>query len=202
MKKLSIENPFFEWMSNIADLVMLNLVWIITCIPIFTIGAAQTALYRIMMRRARGECSYPIREYLTALKEDFVKSTKIWMILLTTGAVLIFDLMYMGQIWTMWGIAIGVLIFIWMILAGYVFPLTARFDNTCKNTWKNAAYMAVRFFPYTIMVVLMNSIPIVCILVGGAITQATLPIYLVFGFSLTVRINTILFQKMFSQYIE
>ena len=81
----------FEFMSNLADMVMLNIVWGIACIPIVTIGAARTALYRIMLRRARGESNYPVREYLVAFKEDFGKSTKIWLVLLISGAILVFD---------------------------------------------------------------------------------------------------------------
>lgn len=201
MKKLNVDNPFFEFMSNLADMVMLNIVWVITCIPIFTIGAAQTALYRIMLRRARGESNYPVREYLVAFKEDFGKSTKIWLVLLISGAILIFDLMYMGQKWTPWGIAVGVLLCIWMILASYLFPITAQFENSCKNTWKNAGYMAVRHFPYTIGIVILNVIPIFCFLAGGAIMQVTLPIYMVIGFSLTARINAMMFRTIFVRYM-
>ncbi len=201
MKKLNIDNPFFEFMSNLADLVMLNIIWVITCIPIVTIGAAQTALYRIMLRRARGESNYPVREYLAAFKEDFVKSTKIWLVLLVSGGILGFDLMYMGRKWSPLGIAVGVLLCIWMILASYLFPLTAQFDNTCKNTFKNAGYMAVRHFPYTIGIIIINMIPILCLLAGGAILQVTLPIYMVIGFSLTTRINAMMFQKIFVSYM-
>lgn len=201
MKKLNIENPFFEFMNHLADLVLLNIVWLFTCIPIVTIGAAKSALYRIMLRRARGESNYPVREYLEAFKEDFWKSTKIWLLLLISGGLLIFDLMYLGGSWNRLGILVGVLLCIWMILESYLFPLTAQFENNLTNTWKNAAYMAVRHFPYTIIIVILNGIPVFCFLAGGAILQVTLPIYLVIGFSLTAGINTRMFRTIFERYM-
>ncbi len=201
MKKLNIENPFFEFMNHLADLAMLNVIWLITCLPIVTIGAAKTALYRITLRRARGESNYPVLEYLEAFKEDFGKSTKIWLVLLISGGLLCFDLMYMGGSWSPLGILVGVLLCIWMILESYLFPLTAQFENSLKNTWENAGYMAVKHFPYTIVIVILNGIPLFCFLAGGAILKITLPIYLVIGFSLTAGINTRMFRTIFERYM-
>ena len=201
MKKLSIDNPFFDFMSNLADLVLLNIVWLITCIPIVTFGAASTAFYRIMLRRARGTCNYAVKEYFAAFKEDFGKSTKVWLGFLVIGGILVFDLMYMGQTWSVWGIAIGVLLFVWFIVVSYVFPVMAQFENTVTNTLKNACYMAVRHFPYTIGIVVLNFIPVFCFLAGGAIELVTMPVYLVIGFSLTARINAVMFGNIFRRYM-
>ena len=201
MKKLNIENPFFEFMNGLADLVVLNIIWILSCLPFVTIGPAKTALYRVMLRRARGESNYPVREYLEAFKEDFGKSCKIWLVLLISGGLLVFDLMYMGRSYTPLGILVGVLLFVWMILESYLFPLTAQFENNLANTWKNAAYMAVRHFPYTVIVVILNGLPLFCFLAGGAILQVTLPIYLVIGFSLTAGINARIFRTIFARYM-
>ena len=201
MKKLSIDNPFFDFMSNVADLVLLNIVWILTCIPLITIGASQTSIYRIMLRRVRKTCVYPVKEYLAVWKEEFRKSTKLWIGMLVVVALLVFDLMYMGRTWNAWGIAIGVLLFLWMILFSYVFPLMAQFDNTIKNTMKNACYMAVSHLPYTILILVLNLIPIFCVLAGGAIMQVTLPIYLAAGFALTARINAVIFKTIFEKYM-
>lgn len=201
MKKLSIDNPFFDFMSNVADLVLLNIIWILTCIPLFTIGVSQTSIYRIMLRRARKTCVYPVKEYLAVWKEEFRKSTKLWIGMLVVVALLVFDLMYMGKKWNVWGIAIGVLLFLWMILFSYVFPLMAQFDNTIKNTMKNASYMAVRHLPFTILILVLNLIPVFCVLAGGAIMQVTLPIYLAAGFALTARINAVIFKTIFEKYM-
>lgn len=73
MKKLNIENPFFEFMNHLADLVLLNIVWLLTVIPIVTIGAAKSALYRIMLRRARGRVITRFGNTLRPLKKILEK---------------------------------------------------------------------------------------------------------------------------------
>ena len=43
--KLSPDNKFFSAVSKIGDFIVLNLLFIITCIPVITIGASCCALY-------------------------------------------------------------------------------------------------------------------------------------------------------------
>ena len=41
----NIDNKFFRALNKLVDMVILSFCWIISCIPVFTIGAASTALY-------------------------------------------------------------------------------------------------------------------------------------------------------------
>ena len=40
-----MDNPFWRFMSLVADLIILNLLFVLCSIPIITIGASTTALY-------------------------------------------------------------------------------------------------------------------------------------------------------------
>lgn len=200
MSKLNTENKLFEVMGNLGDMIILNLLFVICCIPIVTIGAAQTAMYQVMMRRVRKESIYAAREFLQGFKNEFKKSIKLWIFFLITAIILIFDVLYIGKSWNVIGVGVGCLIFIWIILFSYVFPLEARFDNTSVNTLKNAMFMSVRHFPYTIAVIVLNSIPILAFVAGGAIEGLLTPIFLVVGFSLIARTNSIIFEKIFANY--
>lgn len=201
MKKLSIDNPFFNVMGNLGDMLMLNLAFLITCIPVFTIGAAQTALCRVMLRRVRKECRYPVKEYFGAFKEEWKQGTMSWLPLMIIGGILVFDVMYLGKEWSLWGVGTGVLLSVWCIFTSYVFPVQAQFANTTKNIWKNAAFMAVRHFPYTLVIVAANLIPVLCFLAGGAVMQLAAPVYITVGFALTARGNAALFGKIFKKYM-
>lgn len=200
MKKLNVENPFFEFMGNLGDLILLNLIHLLFCIPVFTIGAATSALYQVMLRRVRGESNYTIREYIKAFLSEWKKSTKLWIPLLFAGCILIFDILYIGRGWNVWGIAIGCMLFIWWMLVCYVFPVECRFENTWKNTMKNAFYMAIRHFPYTILIMLLNAVPVICFLAGARVMALTAPIFLVVGFALIARANAMLFGRIFEHY--
>ena len=201
MKKFGIDNPFFGFMSRLGDLLILNILFVATCIPVVTIGMSCAALYRVALRMARKESNYVAREYFQACREEWKKSTVIWILFLATGALLFFDVLVAGEMWSALNVAVGVLILIWAFLFTWAFPLQARFENPVRVTLKNAMYMSVRYLPFTLLMTVLNAVPAVCIVLGSAVTALAVPIYIVVGFSLTARINAVLLDRSFRNYV-
>lgn len=201
MKKFGIDNPFFGFMSRLGDLLILNILFVVTCIPVVTIGMSCAALYRVALRMARKESNYVAREYFQACREEWKKSTVIWILFLATGALLFFDVLVAGEMWSALNVAVGVLILIWAFLFTWAFPLQARFENPVRVTLKNAMYMSVRYLPFTLLMTVLNAVPAVCIVLGSAVTALAVPIYIVVGFSLTARINAVLLDRSFRNYV-
>ena len=76
MKKFfNYEGGVWKALGKIADLMVLNFIYIICCIPIFTMGAAKTAMYGVTKKMAKNEESYIIRNFFSQFKENFKKST-------------------------------------------------------------------------------------------------------------------------------
>jgi hypothetical protein len=44
------ENPVIAFLNKMADLILLNLIFLLCCIPVVTIGPAITALYAVSLR--------------------------------------------------------------------------------------------------------------------------------------------------------
>lgn len=200
MKKFGIDNPFFVFMGRVGDILILNILFVITSIPVVTIGMSLSAMYRVTLRMARKECNYVAKEYFRACREEWKKSTVIWLIMLMSGGVLVFDVTVGKDMWNALNAAVGALIFIWGMLFTYVFAVQARFENTVKNIFKNALYMAVRHFPFTVIMMVLNAIPAVCILFGSMTMALATPIYVAAGFTVTARINSIFLNRIFRKY--
>ncbi|MCF2570095.1 YesL family protein [Mediterraneibacter glycyrrhizinilyticus] len=200
MKKFGIDNPFFAFMGRVGDILILNILFVITSIPVVTIGMSLSAMYRVTLRMARKECNYVAKEYFRACREEWKKSTVIWLIMLMSGGVLVFDVTVGKDMWNALNAAVGALIFIWGMLFTYVFAVQARFENTVKNIFKNALYMAVRHFPFTVIMMVLNAIPAVCILFGSMTMALATPIYVAAGFTVTARINSIFLNRIFRKY--
>ena len=75
-------------LGNIADLVILNVLWIVCSIPIVTAGAAATAFYSVTLKLIKNEESYVTRSFFRAFRENFKQSTIVWLVLLAVAAVL------------------------------------------------------------------------------------------------------------------
>ena len=205
-KKLNIDNPFFEFMERVADVILLNALFIIGSLPIFTIGMTTTALYSVTFKLVRREEISVVPEFIKVCKKEWKQSTKIWCFLLFTGMILLIDILYVSQLnkagsWRMIGIVIGILASLWAIVYSYVFPVLAQFENTTKNTVKNAFVMAIRHFPYTFLILLLNIIPVICLILGAYFTGLIVPIYLFAGFATVAFINGMMLSHVFKIYI-
>ncbi|MBS6836961.1 MAG: YesL family protein [[Eubacterium] rectale] len=64
----NIDNKFFRALNKLVDMVILSFCWIISCIPVFTIGAASTALYDTSRRVIHHDEGYVWRGYWHAFK--------------------------------------------------------------------------------------------------------------------------------------
>lgn len=165
-----LDGPFLSGLNKFADLIIINIIYLICCIPIFTIGVATTALYYVMLKMAKNEECYVVKSYFKSFKDNFKQATGIWMLLLVTVLILYFDLKITNGEFAgtfafddnMKRILLVVLmlaLFLWAIVTAYVFPVLSKFDNTVKNTLRNAFFMGLRHLPWTFVILIINIIP-------------------------------------------
>ncbi len=164
MSFFSLDSKFSQIMSRVFDLMLLNIVFLIMCIPIVTIGANFTAMYYVTLKMIKNEETYIFRTYWKSFRQNFKQATAIWLIMLAILLVLILDLVLVinmsGSITYLRYVFMILLVFEAIVLS-YVFPVLSRFDNTVKNTIKNSILMAIRHLPWTIMILLVNISPMI-----------------------------------------
>ena len=147
---LNPESKFMLAMSRIGDLLLLNLMFLISCVPIFTIGAASTAMYTLCFRFDTDREQGLIKSYLIAFRDNFKQATVIWLILLLCGVTAcinayIFYVMS-GVIPFLYVLFLLLLVLV-IFIGSYAFPLLSQFDNTNKATLKNALIFSGLFPP-------------------------------------------------------
>lgn len=92
MKRIfAIDSPFVNFAEKIFDCICLSILWIIFSIPIFTIGASSTALYSTMYNCICKGNGGLLKNFVKAFKENFKRSTLIWLIALAIISLLIID---------------------------------------------------------------------------------------------------------------
>lgn len=206
-RAFNFEGPVFTFLSRLADLFWLNLLFIVCCIPVITIGAATTALYYVTLKMAKDEEGYITRSYFKSFKENFKQATVIWIGFLVVGMIMITDLRIVNGGYTaeiLSSPALGSVIMVAVFLMGivilmvgtYIFPILAQFDNTIKNTAKNAFLISIRHLPYTIAMLVITAIPVVLIWFFPALF-----ILVLIMFSATAYFNSKLFNKIFVLYM-
>lgn len=202
----SIDSPFFSFMSKVADIVLLNLLYIICCLPIFTVGAATSALYYQVMKMSRNEESYVFRGFFKAFRENFRKATPAWLILLVIGLLLFLDL-YLSPVFGNTAVINGFRIIcyiaaiFWMMAFAYAFPLFSKFENTVRNTLSNAILMGIRHLPLTFVILFLDLSPVLAVIFLTPYLGILLLLMLLCWFSGVAFLNGFLFHHIFSFYI-
>lgn len=153
----NMDNPFFSVLSKICDMLFISVVWTLLCIPVFTIGPANTALYYTIVKVIRRERGYLFREFFHSFRINFKSGAIIGVILTIIFALLAFDIsMVWGKVDAKGShnsIMLGVffaIAFLVLCFTIYVFPVLSRFDMTVKQLFKAALFMSMKHLPYTL----------------------------------------------------
>jgi len=197
MKIFDLDSPLMRILTKVADLMILNILTMLCCLPIFTAGAAFTALHYVCLKMVRNEDGYIARSYFKAFKENFKQATVIWLLLLLVIGILAGDyyiILKTEMEFPSWlKFVIGAVVTFVALGANFVFAAQAKFANTIKQTIKNALAMGVLQFPKAIVMTILYVVPYVALYVSY---QAT-PFVFLFGFSAPVFASAHLYNKFF-----
>ena len=151
----SLDGPVFRFISLIADLCILNIVWLITCIPIFTIGAATASMFTLTIEMVKGNSVKIVRDFFKGVKNNFKRGTIIWLLMLGTGLFLGLDYYMFGDMPGLMGTAVKYLItFIavyYSFILIYIFAILPTYKNTVKNAFRNSVLLPFLNLPYSLV---------------------------------------------------
>ena len=176
-----------RFLTAVCNLIFVNIIFIITCIPIFTIGASLCGFYKVLFEIINKEEIGVFHDYFKEFKRCFVKATLFWIPMLLVLSFFALELYWIlnGMPGTSgWMIVpivlVAVLIF---CIAIYYFPILAVFDNTAKETIRNAILLGIGNFPTTIMIFMIHLGVFIVLARGDGLAVAIGSLMLFFGFA-------------------
>lgn len=202
-----IDNKFFETLEKISNIVILNFLYILFSIPIITIGASTTATYFVAMKIVQNEEGYIFRTFIKSFKENFKISTIVWIMIMLVGGVLILDFhisnaISNSSISNIFKLILTMVSIIIIFNITYVFPIICKFDNSIKNTIINATLISIQNLPYTIIMSLLNLIPIISILFFSNYLGYIAFFYIIIGYAVVSCINSFFLNNILNKYIN
>ena len=96
MNLFHIDSPLIQKLAKLANLIFLNLLWLVFCIPVITAGAATTAMYQLVFEYINGTEDSVFLPFLRAFSRNFKRSTLIWVAILFIGAILAYDFLFLS----------------------------------------------------------------------------------------------------------
>lgn len=162
MKELfSLDSRWVQRFAMLTNLVVLNILWILCCIPVITAGAATSALYHTIFQYHTHMDDAIFRPFFQGFRSNFKQSTLLLLPLLAALILLVFEIFYLvarGQGTAVLFLLIVVTFFIIGMLV-HLFPLIARFNMTAGALIRTAFSLVILHFPSTLLVVALAFLP-------------------------------------------
>jgi len=195
-KNRSDENPIIALFSWFSEMIVLNFITIICCLPVFTIGAALTAAHFTALKIKRAEGSI-IKNYFKSFKENFLQSTALWLMYIAFIAVcyLTFITLSTGEgdfPLILQGCMLGVSVFVTFIYL-WVFPLQSKFVNSILKTLRLSLFMAFKHVLISIAMLIFTVLPFL-------VTLQLFTVFVLFGLAVPVYLCAICYNSIFAKY--
>lgn len=202
------ESQIMQILSRFCDIVILNLVFLLTCIPIFTIGAANTALYDVVFRMDTDREGKLLPTYFRSFQENFRQSTILWLALLLFGVATYLNMTrfsVLGEHSYLLGYGLFIVSILVLVLEvflfSYSFPLLSRFRNSTRQTAINALLLAIGNLPRTVVVAVINCFPWVLLIMNFYAFMQLGFIWLAMYFAAAAYFNSRVLKKIFDNLV-
>lgn len=203
--KFSPDSKFMIVCSRIVELTKINLLWLLCCIPVFTVGAATAAMnWCIYQFRADEPCG--ARVFFRAFRQHFGRATVLWLIILFFAVMLGLDYYIVAYMDFPGRMAVIGLIFFLLfglvLVSGIIFPLMVQFPGTIKEMVVNAVLLTLANLPKMLLVAAMNLLPVLLLLVLPQVFFLAGFVWLICGFSLMAWYDITVIEKIFAPFRE
>lgn len=207
MKLFDPDSPIMSFLARVADLVILNVLWLLCCLPVVTAGASTTAMYHVVRHLQEESISSVTRDFFRSFKSDFRQATPVYLLLLIPTAAVVMNAWILSAqssdvvpvyVRAIWMVSALMLTFV----VSFVYPVMAYFDDTVWKTLRTAAVLAVAKLPRTVLISAINLLPIIMLFVSLPFFLRSSIFWLLIGGSLTAYLNMLILRPVFKKIID
>ena len=191
----SMDKPLFRILSTLYDLIILNLLTILCCLPVLTTGASLTALHFVLIEIVRGEETYIVRSFFRSFRENLRQCTLIWSacLLLCAAGFWLVQSSRESPFRTVISGCVGLMAIALFLLSLYLFPFVAHFRNTIGQSVRISAALTSAYLFRTLG---MAAIHIVFAALLWGFIRWTIPLIVLFGLSLPAYFCALLYHPV------
>ena len=195
--------PGVSFFTKAADILILNFLCMICCIPIITIADSLASLYYVMLKIERGTEDGIVKPFFRFFGKNFLKSLPYTFLMIVLFIVVMSCYIEFG--YNDSTILIGLLLAVVIILFawwGWVIPLFAQFDNKFGAMLANGFKLAINNPRETLVILGMNMYMIVLFLISPEIFSYVLYVWSFVGLAISARVICRQIVPIFDELME
>jgi uncharacterized membrane protein YesL len=176
-----LDTRVYSWLETAADFFLLNLMWLVACLPVVTIFPSTAAMFGVVRDWVRGKEDSLTSMFITRFRENLGQSLLVGVIWMVFGVALFLDFLVANQL-SYWVeiISKSALMLVSSVYAFgsvYLFPVMVHYETDWKTVIKNSLLISIGRMPTTVVclvfVVVMVGLTVVMpflVVITGSIT--------------------------------
>ena len=194
------DSPLGEILTKIVDCICVSMLWLVCSLPVITMGASSTALYAAVHRCIRNGTSGLWRSFWDAFRENWKRSTLVWLVELLVLLILTVDLLIF------WGLELSGGIFKYLYWAAlalwcvaltwtvYLAAYTARFHGSVREVLR-FGFLLMFMHPIKVLGVLIPA-------VAGLALSLMVPVSTMIAPAAVYWISSFTLEKLFRMHMQ
>jgi uncharacterized membrane protein YesL len=142
-----LDSKFHRWLEVFANFLLLNLLWLLACIPVLTIYPATAAMFAVVRDWVRKNDVGVIQPFILRFRENFRQSFVIGIVWTVSGTALVLDFYLVNQLpsglRTILYLVLSLMLLLYTFTSVYLFPVMVHFDTTWPVVLKNSLLLGI-----------------------------------------------------------
>lgn len=174
-----LDTRVYRWLEVATDFFLLNLMWLVACVPVVTIFPSTAAMFGVVRDWVRGKEGGLARTFVTRFRENLWQSLLVGAVWTFFGVTLFLDFIVASQLSTGAEVVIkSVLVLATSVYAFgsvFLFPVMVHYETGWRTVIKNSLLLSIGRLPTTlvclvivlVMVGLTAVVPFLVIITGS-----------------------------------
>ena len=198
------DNFLMRISEKVLDIVTVNLLFVVTCLPVVTIGVAKISLYQTVFEVKQSRRVPVVRTYLKVFRQNIKLGFQLGLLELSIVLLSFVDLyLFWGQTALPFqfvkAICLGILIFLTIVmLASY--PIAARYDLSWREVLQKGLILASLNFPWFFLMLIILLLIIMVLYLSAFTLLLGGSAFILFGFGLLAFLQVGVMEKLFAKY--
>ena len=150
-----LDTRVYRWLETATDFFLLNLMWLVACLPVVTIFPSTAAMFGVVRDWVREKEGSLTRTFIARFRENLGQSLLVGAIWTVFGVALFLDFLVANQL-SYWAEIIlkSVLMLVCTVYAFgsvYLFPVMVHYETDWKTVIKNSLLISIGRMPTTVV---------------------------------------------------
>ena len=198
------DNLFMRICEKILDLVTVNLLFLLSCLPLVMIGIAKISLYETLFEIKGARRVKVTAMYMQAFRKNWKVGFKLGLLELLLVGISLFDLVLFWKQETMLfqmlkATCIGVIIFTSLLFL-CIYPLAAKFEMTVKDLLQTGLIMVSLHFPWFFLMIALLAVIVFFLSSSGFVLLLGFTLFVLVGFAALGFLQLPIMETIFNKY--